>query len=52
MIERFLLGLVAGGVAGGVTYLIHPAPPWWFLVAIVVAALVWFRELWVDLLIP
>ncbi|MFJ8852307.1 hypothetical protein [Streptomyces sp. NPDC102437] len=49
--RRFLLGLTAGAVAGGVTYAVHPAPPWWFLVALVVAAAVWFRELWVDLLI-
>lgn len=52
MTERFLLGLVAGGAAGGVTYLLHPAPPWWCLVAVVMAVLVWFRELWADLFLP
>jgi xanthosine utilization system XapX-like protein len=50
--ERFLLGLVAGAAACGITYLVHPAPPWWLLVGLVVAVLVWFRELWADLLIP
>lgn len=46
--RRFLIGLILGAAAGGITYAITPAPPWWWAVALLVAALVWFGEFILD----
>ncbi|WP_019548534.1 hypothetical protein [Streptomyces sulphureus] len=46
---RFLLGAGLGGVAGGITYGITQTPPWWWLVGLVVAALVWLGKYAADL---
>jgi hypothetical protein len=40
--ERFLVGLVLGAAASGVTYAITSEPPWWWAVGLAVACLVWF----------
>ncbi|MFJ6014526.1 hypothetical protein [Streptomyces sp. NPDC092952] len=45
---RFLLGLLGGGLAAGVTYAITTVPPWWWGVGLVVAVLIWFGELILD----
>ncbi|MFF3096736.1 hypothetical protein [Streptomyces cyaneofuscatus] len=50
LITRFLLGLGCGAIAAGITYLITTTPPWWWAVGLVVAVLVWFGELILDLL--
>lgn len=41
---RFLLGVGLGLVAAGITYAITAAPPWWWVVGLAVALLVWFGE--------
>lgn len=43
--ERFLIGLAAGAVAGGVTYAVELVRPWWFVAALAVAFVVWFGQL-------
>ncbi|MFE0766116.1 hypothetical protein [Streptomyces smyrnaeus] len=48
-LARFLLGAGLGAIAGGITYAITQAPPWWWLVGLVVAALVWFGKYAADL---
>ncbi len=48
-LARFLLGAGLGGVAGGITYGITQTPPWWWLVGLVVAALVWLGKYAADL---
>lgn len=45
-VQRFLVGLVLGVIAGGVTYVVTPVPPWWWAVGLTVAVLVWVGE-WV-----
>lgn len=44
----FLAGLGAGATASGVTYLFTSQPPWWWLVGLLVALLVWTGELFLD----
>lgn len=44
--QRFLAGLALGSIAGGVTYVVTPVPPWWWAVGLAVAVLVWLGE-WV-----
>ncbi|MFJ3545401.1 hypothetical protein ACIPQH_24935 [Streptomyces rubiginosohelvolus] len=51
-ITQFLLGLGCGALAAGITYLITTTPPWWWLVGLVVALLVWFGDLLLDLELP
>ncbi|MFD3608983.1 hypothetical protein ACFWXA_13080 [Streptomyces atroolivaceus] len=45
---RFLLGLLGGGLAAGITYAVTAVRPWWWLVGLAVAALIWFGELILD----
>ncbi|MGW6456311.1 hypothetical protein ACWF94_10355 [Streptomyces sp. NPDC055078] len=47
-VARFLLGLAGGALASGVTYAITTVPPWWWVVGLVVAVLIWFGELILD----
>ncbi|WP_168714307.1 hypothetical protein [Streptomyces sp. A1136] len=47
---RFLLGLAGGALAASITYAITTVPPWWWLVGLVVAVLIWFGELIADAL--
>jgi uncharacterized RDD family membrane protein YckC len=47
-VKRFLAGLVAGAAASGITYAITQAPPWWWVIGLVVAYLVWFGEALLD----
>ncbi|MFD3844783.1 hypothetical protein ACFWVB_02685 [Streptomyces microflavus] len=46
---RFLLGTALGVLASGITYAITTVPPWWWGVGLIVAVLVWFGELLLDL---
>lgn len=41
---RFVLGAVCGALASAITYAITTTPPWWWLVGLVVAVLIWFGE--------
>lgn len=50
-ITRFLLGLAGGLLAAGITYLITTTPPWWWAVGLIVAVLIWFGELLLDLVL-
>ncbi|MFF4292184.1 hypothetical protein ACFY0N_00840 [Streptomyces vinaceus] len=50
-IARFLLGLGLAAIASGVTYAVTTTPPWWWAVGLVVAVLVWFGELILDLVL-
>ncbi|WP_202234443.1 hypothetical protein [Actinacidiphila reveromycinica] len=49
-LARFLLGSGLGLIAAGVTYCVTTTPPWWWAVGLVVAILVWFGELMLDVL--
>lgn len=49
-LARFLLGTACGAVASGITYAVTTVPPWWWAVGLVVAVLVWFGELFLELL--
>ncbi|MEW2068455.1 hypothetical protein [Streptomyces sp. NPDC007346] len=48
-VTRFLLGAGLGAIASGITYAITTAPPWWWAVGLVVAVLVWFGDVLLDL---
>ncbi|MFD3978351.1 hypothetical protein ACFWR6_07160 [Streptomyces griseus] len=49
-LARFLLGAACGTLAAGITYTITQEPQWWWAVGLIVACLVWFRELILELL--
>ncbi|NEA42731.1 hypothetical protein [Streptomyces sp. SID11385] len=46
--KRFLLGLLCGAASGAVTYLVHPAPPWWWVIGLLVAIGIWTGDLLLD----
>lgn len=48
-LTRFLLGAGLGSIAAGLTLAVVQTPPWWWLVGLVVACLVWFGRQVVDL---
>jgi hypothetical protein len=48
MAARFLLGLIAGGVGSGITWVITQDPGWTAVIGIVCAAFIWFGELLLD----
>ena len=49
--KNFLTGLTAGGVASGIIYVFIQTPPWWWVVGLTIAVLVWVGKFIWDMVI-